>query len=243
MSAILVLGDSHTRAISDAVTQRVARGFDANHFEVSWLLTQKGETSRGSLPLEDALHRIGTLTPQDSIVAISLAGTLHNIFGLLKHERPWDFLLDRDNDEPAAGVMLIPHHTIRDAIRSTAINNKRISKIAGATRCRALHLSTPPPKADNDYINARAVRYRDRLVADTGINDPAVRLKLWLLEMRVLEELCAEWRIGFLPPPPGTQTVEGFLRPEYYAQDATHANAAYGEMVLQQLEEQSKQPL
>ena len=78
--------------------------------------------------------------------------------------------------------------------------------------------------------------YRARLVAEAGVNRAATRLKLWKLEMRVLAYLCAEWTIQLLLPPAEAQTAEGFLKPEYYANDATHANAAYGELVLRQLE-------
>ena len=47
--------------------------------------------------------------------------------------------------------------------------------------------------------------------------------------------ILAEDEVPVLPPPPGTQTADGFLAPECYAEDATHANAEYGRAVLQQV--------
>ena len=42
--------------------------------------------------------------------------------------------------------------------------------------------------------------------------------------------------VTLLYPPKITLTSKGYLKPEYYANDATHANADYGELVLQQIE-------
>jgi hypothetical protein len=235
---ILILGDSHTRALKRAVEERVAASGQqrAVEFDVHWLLVQKADKVRGELSIEDALQRVSSM-PSDGVFAILLAGTLHNIFGLLQHDKPYDVFAPGDESlRLAAGASLIPENALWDMFVNVAKDNKRIQKIRKAATCAGYHLASPPPKRDNQYIMARAARYRDRLVEQVGVAPPELRLRLWRLEMRVVAQLCQQWGIGFLPAPQEAMDVDGFLKPDYYAEDATHANAAYGELVLRQLE-------
>lgn len=79
------------------------------------------------------------------------------------------------------------------------------------------------------------VRYRGAVLSESTLNPPILRLKMWEVEMQALAGVCNEWGIGYIGVPPKARTTEGFLRPEYYAPDATHANVAYGHLVLEQL--------
>lgn len=230
------MGDSHTQALRKAQVARPADDRGNVHFDINWLLTTKGDKTRGTLPREEAKIMAASLNPSD-VVVLTIAGTLHNIFGLLRHEQPFDmFDLEEKETSLLDGTMLIPEKVLWDMFYTTAGKNKQIMALRDGASCPVYHLSTPPPKKDNQYIEARVVRYRERQVSEVGINSPCTRLKLWKLEMRVLKQLCTEWGMLLLPPPAGSQTAEGYLKHEFYADDATHANAAYGELVLQQLE-------
>lgn len=234
---IFVIGDSHTRVLGKAEELRVQSGDSPSEcaFDIHWILTKKGDKSRGDMPLEEAVAIAKALGPDD-IVVISLAGTLHNIFGLLRHDPPFDFYT-ADDDHVESGTQIIPFHAVKDLLYDSARNNRNIIAIKKAASCRIFHLPTPAPKEDNEFIQEKTVRYRDRFVLDAGINSPAIRLKLWELEMEVVEELCREWGMSFIPAPLGSQTDAGFLKKDYYGADATHANEAYGQLVLRQLED------
>jgi hypothetical protein len=234
---VLVLGDSHTRALAKAQEARVGRPpkSDDVQFDINSIAKQKGSIDRGGLELADALERVARLQPDD-VMVISIAGTLHNIIGLLEHDRPFDVFTRGDESMTIPeGRVVVPENALWDMLLG-AMPSKKIAKLRGKARCSVYHLATPPPKEDEAFIMARAVHYRDRVVAEAGLNPAATRLKLWKLEMRALAHLCARWNMLVLPPPAEAQTPKGFLKPEYYANDATHANAAYGELVLQQLE-------
>jgi hypothetical protein len=171
------------------------------------------------------------------MMVISIAGGLHNVVGLLRHEKPFDvFTRGEETMTLAEGCVVVPENVLWDVFKVMTETNKKIAALRNKARCRLYHLATPPPKEDGGFITARIGRYRDRLVAEAGLNHAATRLKLWKLEMRVLAHLCAHWSMQLLLPPAEAQTTEGFLKSEYYADDATHANAAYGELVLRQLE-------
>ncbi len=233
---ILVVGDSHTRALAKAHEARAARELKSEglEFDINWLRNADG--SRGDLEMADALERAASLQANDMFV-ISILGTLHNVFGLLEHEKPFDLFSRGDETlSLAEGRVVVPENALWDMLKSNSERNKRIVDLRDKASCPAYHLATPPPKEDSGFIMARAARYHERLVAEAGVNLASTRLKLWKLEMRVLAHLCAEWTVQLVLPPAEAQTPEGFLRPEYYANDATHANAGYGELVLRQLE-------
>ena len=78
-----------------------------------------------------------------------------------------------------------------------------------------------------------------------GVERPETRLKLWLLEAQLMTEWAESLGAGFLAPPAAASDEDGFLGENYYSDDVTHANAAYGALVLDQvaaiLERSSKQ--
>ena len=51
----------------------------------------------------------------------------------------------------------------------------------------------------------------------------------------LIAAICKEMGVELIKPPTDTVKKSGFLKEEYYANDATHANAKYGLLVLNQL--------
>jgi hypothetical protein len=228
---VLILGDSHTEAIKQAV----ARSSSKNDLDYSVLriakATAKGEVV-GNTTLPEALKLIADLQRPD-IVVLCLLGTAHNIFGLLQHPEPFDVFLS-EMAEPADGLSIVPQNALRTMFMNFLGQDKKLGKVRDTTQCSVFHLSTPPPKADNDFILSKLRNYRGHKV--TGITPADTRLKLWALEMSALNEFCSKRGIRFIPPPKDAVRPDGFLKTEYYGGDATHANAEYGKLVLRQLE-------
>jgi hypothetical protein len=234
---VFVVGDSHTHALAKAQEARAERQpkSDDVHFDINWLASRKRGLSRGNLELADAFERAARLQPDD-VMAISLAGTLHIVLGLLEHDKPFDVFTPGDESMTLAeGRVVVPENALWDMLMG-GMPSKKIDMLREKARCPVYHLATPPPKEDCEFILAWSVLYHGRVVAEAGLNPAATRLKLWKLEMRVLAHLCAGRSMSLMLPPVEAQTPEGFLKPEYYANDAAHANAAYGELVLRQLE-------
>lgn len=61
-------------------------------------------------------------------------------------------------------------------------------------------------------------------------------MKFWKIQMQVLSEIARDLQVGLVPPPPESLDAGGFLQADYSAPDATHANAAYGELVIRQMQ-------
>ena len=105
-----------------------------------------------------------------------------------------------------------------------------------ATKAKLVHIIPPPPKADNAFIERNHETHFAEVLPSRGVSPPAFRLKFWKLQTRILIQLCAEIGSEVMMPPARALDAEGFLRPEFYAQDATHANWKYGERVLRRIE-------
>lgn len=210
---------------------------DADFFEVLWLKNPKRENSRGDTDEQNARGKIAQLKATD-VLAISLLGTYHNIIGLLQHQEPFDFFEpDNENIDPEA--QLIPYAAMRDMVMGHLRGGKRVRQILEKSAARTFHLATPPVKESNDHILNNTSKYRGAALNEVGITPAPLRAKLWRLEMSCLVELSKEWGVGFLMTPDAALTPEGYLKPDLYENDATHANAKYGAMVLQQLADQT----
>jgi hypothetical protein len=68
-----------------------------------------------------------------------------------------------------------------------------------------------------------------------GSNGPESRLKMWALESRVTADWAQARGIRYLAAPGKCFNSLGYLARKYYADDATHANAAYGALVIEQI--------
>ena len=73
-------------------------------------------------------------------------------------------------------------------------------------------------------------------VASEQVAPACLRLKLWFLLQQMMRETAERLAIEFWPVSASAMTEEGYLRPEYWAPDATHANGAYGALMLDEYE-------
>ncbi len=148
---IFVFGDSHTRSLLHAIDEGLINESQFD-YSIHWMLTEKNGVVRGDLKIEDAYQTIKSLSGKD-IVAISLLGTAHNIFGLIQHEQP--YVLFETGSQPLAcnaGTQVIPRNAMKDMFDSWSRKNTRINKLKDCSSVRVFHLMTPPPKQDNEYI-------------------------------------------------------------------------------------------
>jgi len=119
----------------------------------------------------------------------------------------------------------------------------RTLKASGAGRI--LLLGTPAPKADGDFIlgHLRTEAYFQDVAALAGIDlnscrvTPAsIRQKLWTLIQQMMAAVAAQEEVTFVPVPPETLDPDGLLKREYWQDDSTHANRAFGDRVRRVLE-------
>jgi hypothetical protein len=85
------------------------------------------------------------------------------------------------------------------------------------------------------FMSQKKKSYQGRSVAEIGLERPESRLKLWQLETRSMAAWAASEKIEFVLPPSQAFDADGFLDRRFYSDDATHANAQYGALVIDQV--------
>jgi hypothetical protein len=208
------------------------------------IATQGDEVTIGDTTFEEFLDIARSLRPTDVLVSV-IGGNQHAVVSTIQHPQPFDFIMPGQDVQAVDGeAQLIPYRTLYDyfMIGIHQRDGKSLEALRAATNARIVHLQSPPPKADNAFIQANHdTQFQAQGISNLGVSAPELRLKFWHLQNLALAELCKELDIELLPPPPMACDAEGFLAPPFYAKDATHANADYGDLVVMQLEERFHQ--
>lgn len=233
----LVFGDSHSNALAEAVQSgRAPADMD---FEVFRSKAIKAGVPIGDIDIEEFAERVGALRPADVAVSV-IGGNQHQTMGLIQHERSFDFLEPGGGGvRPREGVDIIPYAALFDTMRRHIRQGRdgpRMEQVRAAAKCPVVHVVGPPPKEHAEHIlKNHETSYASAGILEKGVSPAPLRMKLWRLQVAVLEEVCADLGLVLLLPPPGTQTAAGFLQPAFYRNDATHANSEYGRRVLEQI--------
>lgn len=232
----LLFGDSHSYAVQRALERRQKRG-QSIPVVAHRLLKMKNDIQVGDTSFETFLKIVGRLHADDIVLSM-VGGNQHAVFSTIQHPQPFDFMMPNDS-AASPDAALVPFRAINELFDSGIRNGdgESLRAIRTATSARVIHIIPPPPKSDNSFIE----RYHETVFAKQGIescgvSSPALRLKFWMLQTRILEELCAELDIEVMLPPASAVDEAGFLLSDYYAKDATHANADYGELLIREIE-------
>jgi hypothetical protein len=234
---ILLFGDSHAYAVQRAIEKREGKGRSTivNAYRLAKI---KNGKRQGDTSLEEFLDVVRPLAPDDLVLSM-IGGNQHAVFSTIQHPQRFDFVDPEDNGGLDEAAAIIPYRVLASFFERGIRNRdgKSLAALRGATAARVIHIIPPPPKADNAFIQ----QYHESLFATEGItahgvSSPALRLKFWNLQTRLLEELCGELGINVMLPPRAALDRDGYLANEYYANDATHANYFYGELLLREVE-------
>lgn len=241
--AILVIGQSHVGAVRAAAKAR--READPDRLRTRVIHTiepqyapeieGEGDDARFTPALVDTIRdQIDRHAP---LVASASGGNVHNGFALIRHPRPYDFLLSGEDGPPlAVDTEPVTEGLVHAALEAGLVRDRiRLREIVRLGR-DVVQIESPPPLADGAAIAAQADAYfRNRGIAELGVAPAGLRYKIWRLHSRIVAGYCRDLGMAFLPVPPEVQDERGFLRPDF-AGDATHGNQAYGEAVIRALE-------
>lgn len=201
---------------------------------------------KGPWPRDDAYWaKLRELSDQHEVM-ISWEGNQHAQF-LFTPEPDFDFVSSTLGSAPVdTGVLLVPERALRELFaKSIAGLRAVIGQLrAGDHPCAITVIGTPPPKGDNDRLRAhlhvepyfaKMALSRNMDLAEVPLSNPLLRLKLWSLVQQMTREVAEALSCVFVPAPADAQDEHGFLRPEFWADDITHANHVYGRLQLSQL--------
>jgi hypothetical protein len=236
---MVLFGDSHSHAVQTAIAKRKGKGAPVP-IVAHRLLKEKNGLSIGDMSFEDFLDLVRKFEPTD-IVFSMIGGNQHAVFSTVQHPKPFDFFsMGEAPPSLEVAAQIVPYRALEHAFASGLErgDGKSLAALRNATVARVVHIIPPPPKQDNAHIQQyHETLFANEGLANRGVSPPALRLKFWKLQTRVLESMCAKLGIEVMMPPERAVDESSFLRPEYYAQDATHANWRYGERLLREIEQ------
>ncbi len=227
----MVFGESHSDSVRKALAVHRRANYRAvNVGHIEYPLTEGVFVS----PLfKDALS-----PPAGArVVHVSmLGGNAHNILGLVRRGRAFDFILPGEEDiEEEHGSEPQSYAFIEAALRSLMACDLNLLRSArSAIEGPMLHLESPPPFEDEDLIRTDL---HPRLASGLDafeVAPPLLRYKLWRVQSDIVAAACSALEIEYLPAPREAFAGRRFLRADLF-KDATHANELYGEMILNQL--------
>ena len=237
---ILVIGQSHIAAIRDAARARREADPERPRTRVIHTLepqyTPEIESGAFAPALEDTIR--DQISRHAPLVASAMGGNFHNTLTLIRHPRAFDFMLTDEGGPPLADdaepiALGLVQATLEAGLERDFTRLRLLRAIAGPF----VHLESPPPVRDDGWIAAHADRYfGERGLASHGVAPAGLRWRIWRLNARLFRARVEALGGRVLAVPAAVQDADGFLRPEY-AGDATHGNAAYGETMLQALEQ------
>jgi hypothetical protein len=181
-------------------------------------------------------------------IALVWRGNEHNVHYFFQNDRPFDFV-SRHVNLLIHTFNIIPQKMVRQKFKATSFDVLRAvlsSLVSGSAEGIGI-VGTPPPKKDSEQLRKLLLnepvfqQWAERLGASIDtvkITSPHVRLKLWFLIQEMLGQVATEIGAKFISVPAELQDADGFLRPEYWHADVTHANRIYGEVMLRRVVEQ-----
>ncbi|MEO0635852.1 MAG: hypothetical protein AAFY73_04330 [Pseudomonadota bacterium] len=260
-NAVIVMGDSHYAALAEAAEARalpLALGptsqadiliFNAwkHSLNYEFLVAHRGE-----LVFNHRLKaKIDTLkSDYDAVTFACMFGGNHNhTLTLLQHPQPFDVHMPDIVKAPTASGA---HVLTRAYVEATLLEYMSLSlvttaKVAEAFRQdQTLHLSPPPCIGDDTFSKKHMGAFfemRAPAFGDVSLTPRLIRQKIWNLQLALQKTNATRHGYRHLSPPPTSMDVEGFLASQFYGSDATHANRAYGDLLLRQLEDEIGAPI
>lgn len=238
MSTTLILGMSHIRALSDALSDARADSETGSVQALNLRDHPKAFDRKGSRFLGAA-----DMVEAPDLVCLTLAGNFHNIFCLMENAakfRLGDPLLGTV-PEAAADRPFVPRDLLRAHFdqRLDPVWTMQRAVHARFPAARFAHLSAPPPVialpalSEADLAEGGKKTMFQFLAFDAA--PAALRLRIWGLQQELCREQAAMIGADFIEPPAAALDGAGFLAAGFWTDDPTHGNAAYGRLVLDQI--------
>lgn len=233
---IVILGDSHTDAFKRFLKRN--RSVFGEQFTIeAYRYTQiKNDKQIGDLTTEQIEELLFTLSADDLVIS-TIGGNQHQVMSLVQHPIPFDIFVPNSNAQTVQFNVVIPYNQFWDVFESglRGRDGQRLQHLRKHSQSQIIHLAPPPPKEDEAHILKRhETAFIQAGITDKGVSPASLRLKIWQLQINVLDKLTKEYDVKFFLPPKETLSSNGYLDPLYYAEDATHANIDYAELVLKQ---------
>ncbi len=175
-------------------------------------------------------------------VGFAWNGNEHNGLYFFRPTPEFDFV-SRHVPQLKEDAQIVPQAAIAARLRQHSLNQLEtwLNRLREAGPKKLVQIGGPPPKRDNPQLRALLAGepfYAEQIEKlgatpeTVAITDSFVRLKLWRLLQDLNEETARKCGAVYVGAPEETMDDDGFLKEEYWSRDITHANPAYGRLML-----------
>jgi len=244
MVDIVCVGNSHLNAVRAAAELRARKGTLDFSFVGFQLLDEKYQPD---LVVRDGEHIFNPRFDDEfqrcvrqsgpTMIFTYLGGAEHALLALARSVRPFDLvdpslpydLIDLESE-------LIPYD-VMFAVCCERISFmppwfRHLRDLAALPICQ---IGLPPPIAGDEHILRRAGPISRERLEQHGVAPARLRHKVWRLCLAATRHVCDENAVSLIDPPLVAVDADGCLRVQYRGQDEVHANAAYGDLLLDRM--------
>lgn len=241
----VVFGHSHAKIIKDAqqesqtgsleccVIEMIGRYRPFSHFENG--VEIYNPEFLADLDQAVTAHRPSILVAMMSGLEIMNTIRAYNI-------KPFDILLDAGDlphpvvSPPVPEHELLPAATVYMDYQELMRPWIRLLPVLGQKYALPVVMLCPPPPISDDQAYVRYMPEEIRLEMESSMPPAGMRYRAWVVWWRVVKDLCAEYGVPFLPPPPETiDPADGGLAAAFHG-DGLHANSRYGAAQVRMVE-------
>jgi len=230
---VLVVGHSHTEALRRGFTSYTGHEL-AHRYEIINLSSLPSKGKGAEIPPE--VRKPIVALPADMIVS-AVHGNAHNIFGLVRHPQPFDFVVPKMPqlalDEDA---VLLPYSSIAASFRpKVEAHTRLLLNLKTEFGLPMIHLQSPPPIPSDEHLRTYPGVFAEK-IAEFGVAPAHLRHKLWWTMSDIFREACAAMGIAYLQVPDCVKDDSDMLLERFWNNDPTHGNALYGAAILRQVD-------
>lgn len=228
-ATVLIAGHSHRAAFTMAVDEGLSPGVA--------VLGPGPEVDPSTVPqrMDPTYWRFACDT-EGRVLAVVWNGNQHTYHFLFDSGEPF-----RLHDSGQLGTV-VPASMISAFWEQSLLG---LEEFQGSVRAEHfVLLGTPPPKSEEDIraglmhspVLLRVIAAAGESAETIRITPTPVRVRLWAILQRDLEAWAARLGAIFVPVPSSARAVDGCLKSEYSGQDASHANGAFGALMVGEIE-------
>ena len=187
---------------------------------------------------QELIELMATCDPE--AVVILLQGEQAALAGFVAPVRPYDFIFPSETGYvPQTATEIIPYSVVFEVCKDRFRLIADFLDLLGDSLPRnSFALSPPPIVGDRKFILDTKGRHSEitHHIDQFGLPPTAWRLRQLKVHMMALRSIYEERGIRFVDPPAIASGDDGCLRPELRS-DVFHANATYGQLLLDQIED------
>jgi hypothetical protein len=240
MLHLIGIGHSHLHCVVDAWKQRSADQTSEIRLSTFQLIEKRyqplqsvtdGKLVFNETIVSDATAVIATGEPR---FFMFVGGAEHALWGLARDPRPFDCVTPSiaTENESLCGEIFPYEMFVARAQLAAEYLTIPLAFLRTLTDQPIYQLCPPPPLRGTDLARIKIDPVLQEGVQRYGIAPDPFRVRIWEICLEGLRRACRTKDITFIEPPTGMIGADGCLASEAVSHDAVHANAIYGQLLL-----------